>query len=102
MSPPLPPPFAGPPSPHPVFPGDSSGSGELRRLRQSGAGFSGLGGSPAGLVTLHREKPAAAEPAPPGEEPKSEAENLQFGSLCGKPESGLSRKVDRSHGWFYF
>lgn len=33
---------------------------------------------------------------------KSEAESLQFGFLYRKPESGLGRKVDGSHGRFYF
>ena len=47
----------------------------------------GLGESPAGLATLHLEKPAAAEPASPGEE------------RGGEPEIWLSLQETRVGTW---
>ena len=95
----LPPPFAGPPSPHPGF------SWWLLRLWRTAAAvaergfFSGSESPRPGWRLCTWRSPLLPSPRPPA---KSEAESLKFGFLCRKPESGLGREVDGSHGWFYF
>lgn len=78
----------------------------LLRLRETAAAAAeqgwllGLGGSPVGLGTVHPEKPAVAEPAPPWRRARQRACNLALSA--GNQSRGLAGKVDGSHGWFYF
>lgn len=82
-----------------VFSGAPQALGDCGGCGRAGLLF-GFGGYPVGLsgdcMGGSLLLPGLLPPA------KSEAESLQFGFLCRKPESGLCRKVDSSPGWFCF
>lgn len=94
----LPPPLAGPPSLHPRFSRRFLGLSRTAVAAVERGCFSGsVVPRPNWLVTLHREKPAATEPASPSEE---EACDLAFSA--GNQSSGLAGKWTVSPGGFIF